>query len=189
MSRMHTAAVIALVTLGIYSGWNCISSLLSLLLTALSESYLPIVAYQLLQAGIFGGIAWVLIFRRNELASRIVPASEVTAPPLEAMWIPFGFRLAAVGAGLLMLPNAIFSLGQTLYAYISSKSEADAVMGQSMSQHATADRLLYSFFILAIAAYLICGAPHFVKWQVKKTLQQCGNAEHPPTSSPDISDA
>jgi hypothetical protein len=27
---------------------------------------------------------------------------------------------------------------------------------------------------LVLAVYLICGAPHFVKWQVKKTLKFCG---------------
>ncbi len=46
-----------------------------------------------------------------------------------------------------------------------------------MSRFATLDRLLYPLFVLAIAAYLICGAPHFVKWQVKKTLQQCSDTE------------
>jgi len=27
--------------------------------------------------------------------------------------------------------------------------------------------------MLTIGIYLVCGAPHFVRWQVKKTLEQC----------------
>jgi len=27
--------------------------------------------------------------------------------------------------------------------------------------------------MLTASVYLLCGAPHFVRWQVKKTIEQC----------------
>jgi hypothetical protein len=31
--------------------------------------------------------------------------------------------------------------------------------------------------LLVIGIYLACGAPGFVRWQVKRTLKQCGKIE------------
>jgi hypothetical protein len=31
--------------------------------------------------------------------------------------------------------------------------------------------------MLGMGIYLVCGAPGFVRWQVKKTLKQCGKIE------------
>jgi hypothetical protein len=182
MNKMHTAAVIALVTSGLYLAWNCVNILLSLLLTAATQFYAPILAYQLLQGGILAAFAWILIFKRNSLASKIVPAQELAAPPTQAMWVPFGFRLAALVAGLLIFPNAIFNLGQTIYAYIISRTETGALLTQYTDQTASIDQLLYPVVTLAISAYLIAGAPHLVKWHAKKTLQQSAQPVQPPES-------
>jgi hypothetical protein len=40
------------------------------------------------------------------------------------------------------------------------------------------ERVLGWFVLLAMGIYLICGAPHFVRWQVKKTVEQCRKLEN-----------
>jgi hypothetical protein len=40
-------------------------------------------------------------------------------------------------------------------------------------------RLVGWIIQLPLAIYLICGAPHFVNWQVRKTLEHCQRWEEP----------
>lgn len=93
-----------------------------------------------------------------------------TKPPTQPVWwLPAMLRLACVVAGIWYLywslPGTLYFLQQLVWDNFGAHS--DAVRQALLSQIAR------NSVVLALGLYLLFGAPHFVRWQVKKTIQQC----------------
>jgi hypothetical protein len=118
-----------------------------------------------------GLVIYALICRADLLSSKIIGIHE--SDQTSVWWLPFAFRLAAVCAALMMLSRSIFALTSTIVNYIGMMALMPAKA--SISWHV----LVASLIQLALAIYLLCGAPHFVRWQVRKTLEHCERWEEP----------
>jgi hypothetical protein len=57
-----------------------------------------------------------------------------------------------------------------IYMYMDYKN-------QQYSYMMTRQNIVQDVITLGLGIYFAWGAPGFVRWQVKKTLQQCGNFE------------
>jgi hypothetical protein len=113
-----------------------------------------------------------LLFRFADYFS----AKIVTPEPVEDMqisWLAFAFRLVCVTAGLLFIYWTIFGSIATIIFYISAKLSNQMT---SISQHLWPE-VVKCVIMLGMGIYLACGAPGFVRWQVRKTLKQCSKIE------------
>jgi hypothetical protein len=109
-----------------------------------------------------------LICRSDKLASKIVGSEELSDVGCAFNWYPFALRLTMMIAGFLFLQKTISLSGNLVY-YIRYSFHSDTLAGIDQVYEYGAYFLSY----LAASIYLLCGAPHFVRWQIKKTIELC----------------
>lgn len=103
-----------------------------------------------------------ILKKRDKIALKIAGSEEFKDVDAQVKWIPFSFRLTSIIAGLYCLSRAATSIPSFLIS---------GFLPETRMHNAN----VYVVLALLIAGiYLICGAPHFVKWQVKKTMEMCG---------------
>ncbi len=124
-----------------------------------------------------GLISWALIYffiyNRTFLAKRIVGSEDITDDSRSYPWFPITLRMGCVFAGLYCLFVSATKFTQLLYFIMINKRSG---FDTSLWPRFGADYILPCLLIIP-AVYLILGAPHFVRWQVKKTIEQCSKLE------------
>ncbi len=180
MTKMQNIAKITLITLALFIFFSLTKSILSslnlighigglplvfLLMTCLGTLCMIIFAVLLVQQ---------LIIRSNYWACRIIPQDRESESTNLRFSPESVYRLISVVLGLLFLYwtlPSFFSFITSLFTRFSSEHA-------SFLARTTTEWLwprFISFAIrLSITIYLLCGAPHFVRWQVKKTLELAG---------------
>jgi len=174
MNKMHTTAKIAAGILGIYLLIFTVLTLmrnLSIMFMYVGKGNVPslmTVAVSLLMTlGFAGAVFYFLIYRSDKFAQKMVGQEDLPEPSNPSAWYPFALRLAMMIAGFLFLQKAI-SLSSNLVHYIYSFPP-----GAQGGMWQVYEYAVYFLIYLAISIYLLCGAPHFVRWQVKKTIEMC----------------
>jgi hypothetical protein len=121
----------------------------------------------IVQGGIIAFLVMVL-FKRDKITQRIAGDVEPSSVPLsQASWIAFAYRLVSVIAGLYCLSSAVFYLNSLINCLMFRMYRGYA---SSMLEYGI------SLFIMLVAGiYLFRGAPSFVKWQTKKTIELCNS--------------
>lgn len=177
MNKMNTIAKIGFVMLGIYlivpSIYNLLRSLSYISYSSvLSHSQNNILFWAILGVSVLASLGYIvaifyfLIYRPNIIAKKIVPHEELSDSSNPAYWYPFALRLTVMIAGFFFLYKTIGLLGSSVgNIYLSLQPDG------SMRQFY--ETLAYGLVYLAIAIYLLCGAPHFVRWQMRKTREFC----------------
>jgi hypothetical protein len=122
-------------------------------------------------------VAIYFLFRcANWCSAKIVESNSVDDSQIS--WLPVAFRLICVTAGVLFLYWSTPNLIVTVCNYIANMN----INNKSGMRHiyigmsSIAD-IAKCVVLLAISIYLACGAPAFVRWQVRRTLKQCGKIE------------
>jgi len=123
------------------------------------------------------GVICLCILRPDVLLDRIVRTSErereIRCP------MTFAFRLVAVAVGLWCLfwtvPLLVRIIGE-LTANREQELEGFHQFFTGSRGYLTWGYVGSAGLRLVLGIYLVCGAPHFVRWQVKKTTEQCGQA-------------
>jgi hypothetical protein len=115
-------------------------------------------------------IIFLLIRKADFWAERIVGLEEEKPELPKGFWIPVAFRLAAVFAGILCMYRLLTNIITAIYSYIYSRS-----FYTHASDFFKANDLVTWAIQLALVIYLLCGAPHFVRWHIKKILEQNEN--------------
>ncbi|RKY06972.1 MAG: hypothetical protein DRP65_11025 [Planctomycetota bacterium] len=119
-------------------------------------------------------IAWQLIVRGEKWACKIVTKAQNYEAEEKTNWLPTTYHIIAVSLGILFIWWTIPYIFQLLY-YI--KLAQPSSNGQYRQFYSGGYRVLPTLVSvigrLIISVYLLCGAPHFVRWQIKKTLELC----------------
>jgi hypothetical protein len=177
MNDLHKLARIILVGLGIYVLIRHVIGVIAAL-PYLFYSESPMRGYavgQLVSFALFavcsGLVIYALIWKADFLSAKITGICE--SDQAKVWWLPFAFRLASVCAGILLLSWSISSLTSIIATYVQM---ADP---RFLHGYMPWQRLVGWIIQLPLAIYLICGAPHFVNWQVRKTLEHCQRWEEP----------
>lgn len=127
-------------------------------------------------------VCYIFLYKREELAHRIVGKQQPAEPQSQIQWLPAAFRLVCIFAGLYCLFYT-FATGSRilhrLYIYLSYQGRVP----EHLARLVTAEHIITWALTLAAGVYLLCGAPHFVRWQVRKTLKQCKAFEKSDNSS------
>lgn len=177
MNKMRTLAKIVFIGLGVYIITGLLPALfmpLYMLSGQLSfETFIQAIALWLVYLLYLAAVIYFLIYKSEKWAGKIVTASDPQDDDNnnnQIQWLPAIFRLVAVAAGIFFIYRFATGISQML-SYFSVMRKANVDNPQKFS-------LFLKTFLgwvttLPIGIYLLYGAPHFVRWQVKKTLQQC----------------
>ncbi|MDD5135346.1 MAG: hypothetical protein PHP01_08050 [Phycisphaerae bacterium] len=111
-----------------------------------------------------------VLWRRNKIAAKIVGDEEVACPQLQVEWIGFSFRLISVVAGMYCFYKIVVSLSMLINTILSYQISQGQVKLTAWGIHIYVPIIL---ILLPAGIYLLCGAPHFVRWQTRKTLKMC----------------
>ena len=121
-----------------------------------------------------GLIIYFLICKSDLWVEKIVRAEVVTESQSKVFWMPVAFRLVSVFAGILYVYWVVPRMISGIETYFAIKKLDTAVVPAS---HLDVAQVISWVCLLGLGLYLLCGAPHFVRWQVKKTLEQCKEPE------------
>ncbi|MBE0537540.1 MAG: hypothetical protein IH624_17890 [Phycisphaerae bacterium] len=129
----------------------------------------------LLHIAVLVAIAVLLIRRSDRIAQWLTRPADTQTDPAQthdpASWLPAAFRITCLLGGLVFLYRFIFIVSSTLSLLISvwgAEQRPEHINAWYRGQWNT---LIGGLFIVPIAVYLLCGAPRFVRWHVKKTLE------------------
>ncbi len=115
-----------------------------------------------------------LFFSKNDwLVGKIVKSESDDSANLP-MTTESAFRLAAFSAGsyvLLLSVNGIFSVFSTYMRFRSMESEGGGFRTTFTGPGSSLGSLLPYAVLLVFAVYFIFGAPHLVRWHVKRSEQ------------------
>lgn len=122
---------------------------------------------------VFAGLViYLLWYKADFFVEKIVGREET--PKGQVLCLPFTFRLISVFTGILLLSRVVPSIMSSV-RYLTAKQSSFGAPRYYQSWVG----ITGSIILLALSIYLLCGAPHFVRWQVKKTLEQCKQPSEP----------
>ena len=125
-------------------------------------------------------LLWYFFFYlRDWLAEKIIARITTDESDSQVAWFPAALRLSCVFAGLYCIFTAVLMLLQQLSIYF-------LYAGQNLSRTPVVFdiiKIIELILLFAGSIYLILGAPHFVRWQVWKTLEQCRKLESAKSSN------
>ncbi len=178
MNKMHTLTKIILSSIGIFFSIRLLSSLpiaVSYFYSKPSwETAGALLFSLLLVAGLIGLLLYFLVYQHDKLTKKIIGSEQLPEPDSQVQWLPAALRLICIAGGIYFINTVIW---QTTYvisqlAAFKSHTYANYKVFHTYTPFSFGNILPW-IITLAIGIYLVCGAPHFVRWQVKKTLRQC----------------
>lgn len=178
MNKMHALAKIILSAIGIYFTIRLLSQLPYAIFMFYSKPSWETAASSLLSllltAGLIALLLYFFFYKSEGLAKKIVGSEQLPEPDSQIQWLPVALRLICVAGGIYFLNTALWRTTDVIsqlaafksYTYTNYKVTYAYAPFNYLS-------LLPWIIMLICGVYLVCGAPHFVRWQVKKTLQLC----------------
>ena len=175
---MHALAKIILSAIGIYFTIRLLSQLPYAIFMFYSKPSWETAASSLLSllltAGLIALLLYFFFYKSESLAKKIVGSEQLPEPDSQIQWLPVALRLICIAGGIYFLNTVLW---QTTYVI----SQFAAFESYTFTNH----KVIYNYppfnyrsllpwiIMLICGVYLLCGAPHFVRWQVKKILQLC----------------
>lgn len=179
MTKMQIIAKAGLVSLGIYAVVN----LCWYLTHVIPSFYIPspligIVCFAVL-AVFIAVITFFLIFNNDSLARKMAGPGDQLNPADKTLWLSSSLRVAAVFCGLILLSVSIPTIRNILLVpirirpFINEIFLFDRYPKPLLMPFSKWCEIIYNFLKLILAAYLLCGAPHFVRWQFRHSIIRC----------------
>jgi hypothetical protein len=168
MKNTQAFARIVIVGLGIYTCLRMIPIVMSSFFVlshptpfTLGMGFLHLV----LMGGFLGGTAYILLYKSTALAAHLSSDLDPVPESPVAQWLPTALRLICMGAGFLYLSSFLTGLSHAIQLWIALQRRAGIQAGQAPVM--TVNFIAWAL-LLPLAIYLLCGAPHFVRWQVHR---------------------
>jgi hypothetical protein len=118
------------------------------------------------------GIVYFLSFN-HRLYRKIVGADEAAEPQAQPRWLVESLRIGLVFAGLMLLPRSVPVLIRTAKLFFLIRpAVSDIIVSKTVPDilklsYAQWYRTIYEFLKAVLAIYLLCGAPYFLRWQMR----------------------
>ena len=183
MNKMHEAAKIAFAILGIYFLVGLLRHFVSgivMMFTMPSDfsTGASFVSYAIM-LGCAYTVIYFLIIKRGWLADKIISTDQEIASDAPANWLPVAYRLAVLIAAIYFLRNTVWEVSSLCSMFVMAKENvADSGSYISYYSRYLKGPVIKLMFTLPMTIYLLCGAPHFVRWQLKKTAEFCKQLEN-----------
>jgi len=179
MNKMHSLAKIVLTGFALYLAFHICTYVIMIPFALLSDSryessILSIVLFLFITLCLAVSV-YVLIYHRDKWARNIVGTADLPDPDVQIQWLPVSFRLIAVVAGLFCLYKLVVKIIWVVLRLAMTKGPSSSPGYRQIftSKVLSAEQILEWLILLVIGIYFLCGAPHFVRWQVKKTIEHC----------------
>lgn len=184
MSRneLRVIAKITLIGVGLYvvlqTFLTILSNLAAIPLVASAKADMPIIIIAfVIYIVITLAVLYFLVRYANRFSDKIVENEPIDDTQISG--IAVAFRLVCVITGILFLYWSIPSLIFALYNYIANMNNKSGQIYMYMSSKIDIAKYI---LLLGLGVYLAYGAPGFVRWQVIRTLKQCGKIEEQQTT-------
>ncbi len=105
-------------------------------------------------------VFWV---KRDWLTAKVVGAEPSSEPFPSVLWLPAAYRLVCMAAGL----HCLYVLTFQMTGFLLRSTHATI----ARTTPTLADIVNWAI-LLAAGLYLCGGAPHFVRWHLRKTIDQ-----------------
>jgi hypothetical protein len=175
MNKMHTLAKIALATIGFYFSIRMLSQLpiaISYFISKPSWETACTLSFSLpLITALIAALLYFFFFKSDSLAKKIVGSEQLPEPESQIQWLPVALRLICIAGGLSFLSTVLWHINDVIgrFAFYKALENARTTHVPPFNYQS----LLPWLIMFLCGIYLLCGAPHFVRWHVKKILQQC----------------
>ena len=178
MNKMHTLARIILSAIGIYFAIHLLSQLPYAIFMFYSkpswETAVSSLISLLLTAGLIALLLYFFFYKSEILAKKIVGSEQLPEPDSQIQWLPVALRLICIAGGIYFLNTVLSQTTHVISQLAAFKSYTYTNYKVTYTYAPFNYQSLLPWIIMLICGvYLVCGAPHFVRWQVKKTLQLC----------------
>jgi len=179
MNKMQTIARIVLVAIALYFILEIAKSMFQSLYFIGKVGKLSLVSslMMLLAIGfmivLIVIIAWQLIVRGEKWACKIVAHAQEYEAEEKTNWLPTTYHIIAVALGILFIWWTIPYIFQLLYYIKLAQPSSNGQYRQFYTGYRILPTLISVIGRLIISVYLLWGAPHFIRWQIKKTLELC----------------
>ena len=187
MNKMISLAKIMFASLAVYLSIGVVRNFLVTIMYAFQESFFKSIAIlissSLLSCAYLVAIIYFLVLKSDKWTHKLIAKDiQPDSSPTPELTLTMAFRLVSVGAGLYCLMTFFWSISQSLsqllhYLSMNIKHTLKAAEVRQFYTGGAGVDYIKPILLLAFAVYLLCGAPHFVRWQVKKTLKLCNEPE------------
>ena len=126
--------------------------------------------------GVLSAVVFFIIVNNNWLIKKILPDEEPIPAEFQKKWFVSSLRIGLVFCGLMLLAGSAESLVYTVKIIVGlpiwgRKLFAD-IFYDGRFDWSQLLKNSFNVFKTALIAYLIIGAPHFVRWRTKRTFTQ-----------------
>ncbi len=175
MNDLRKLSRILLIGLGIYLLINIIIPILSSIPNLINSPvqgifYETIISY-MYYAALMITIIFFLIKMADFWADKIVGINKPPQENEKIFWIPVAFRLSAVLIGLYWIYEFLPIVLSDAVRFIFFRKE----YGLTLSDYLNVKYFVSVAVQISLLIYLLCGAPHFMRWHTKKILEQNKN--------------
>lgn len=179
MTRMQIIAKAGLISLGIYAVVNlCWYLGIQIPLSNLTSPLSYILCFAVF-AVFIAIITFFLIFNNNSLARKIAGPGDKLNPAAQTLWLSSSLRVAVVFCGLILLSASIAIIRNILLVPLHIRPIINEIFlfdrfpRQLLMSFSKWCEIIYNFLKIILAVYLLCGAPHFVRWQFRHSIIRC----------------
>ena len=183
MNKMHTFAKIILSAIGIFFSIRLLSQLTYAIFIFYSKPSWQTAASSLfalsLTVALIAVLLYLFFYKNESLVKKIVGSEQLPEPDTQFQWLPVALRLICIAGGIYFMTNVLWQTTNIIDQFARFKSQTYLNESKTYVQIYTgfapfSFRSLFPWILMLICGvYLLCGAPHFVRWHVKKILQQC----------------
>ena len=176
MDKMISLARIMFAGLGIYLAITICGGIIQSVIFIFNDPSLENIGnvsmMLILSIVMLAAVVLVLFIKGDYWANKLIAADvDADKPVAVDLTLAMAFRLVCVGAGLICVRSIIFKLTSLVSQIIMARQFADSIVSfgkVSMTEY------IQTLLLISLTVYLLCGAPHFVRWQVDRTLKFCG---------------
>ncbi|UCF16481.1 MAG: hypothetical protein JSW59_03290 [Phycisphaerales bacterium] len=187
MTKMQIIAKSILTVLGLYALLTlCRLAALSYIGPEGESSVWKNVAFFLGFAPWAGFVLVLMIFENDGIALTMAGTGPAEDQQTQTAWLIKSLRVGLVLTGLMLLRK---SVPEMLSLALTFRSGAFHDISGASSW--TKFEYAYNLVKAVLALYLLFGAPHFVRWQVKHSLRRFGKTEEleiPGSSNPEVNE-
>jgi Na+/melibiose symporter-like transporter len=180
-NELRVIARIMLIGVGLYvvlqTFLTILGNLAAMPLVASAKADMPIIIVAIV---IYIAIALATVFFlarcANRCSAKIVESNSVDDSQIS--WLAVAFRLICVTVGVYFLYWSAPNLIVTVFNYIMNMNINNKSGQRTIYTGMSSTTEIVKYVVmLGLSIYLACGAPGFVRWQVRMTLKQCGKIE------------
>jgi hypothetical protein len=173
MDRMQSFARVLVGAIAIYFSVNVLVMMIAPVGMMLNRPNVESVGLMALSLLIFAACLVLLqyfgVFRPQKVVNLITSQVEPPQAIEENQWLPAAYRLVCMFTGLYCVYGFVLRVTRVLTLYVLYQN----IAARSAPSPIRPEEIVTTLILLGLGLYLLAGAPHFVRWHLRKTARFC----------------